>query len=66
MSQPTAVDTAVDNLRANHGMNDKIIHTMSSVHTPAPVRTPVSTDHSHSDTRGVQGKHPFIPSFHSA
>ena len=66
MSQPTAVDTAVDNLRANHGMNDKIIHTMSFVHTRRPVRPPVSTADSHSDTPGVLGKHPFIPSFHSA
>lgn len=64
-SQLTAVDTAVHNLRANHGMNDKIIHTPTSVHTRAPVHPPVSTADSHCDTPTVLGKHPFIPSFHS-
>lgn len=64
-SQLTAVETAVHNLRANHWMNDKLIHTPASVHTRAPVRPPVSTADSQCDTPRALGKHPFIPSFHS-
>ncbi len=65
-SQLTAVDTPVHNLRAKPGMNDKIIHTPPAVHTRPAIHPPVSTADSHDDTPKVLGKHPFIPSFHSA
>lgn len=60
-----AVDTGVQNLRANHRTAAQTLHTADAVHSARGVRQPLSTHHTHRDTPAVLDKQAFIPRFHS-
>lgn len=64
-SRSAAVDTDVQNLRANHRMTTESLHTGATIHSAGGVHQPLSTHHSHRDTPRMLGKQAFIPRFHS-
>lgn len=65
-SRAGAVDTGVQNLRVNHRIAAKTVHTARPVHSARGVHPSLSTLHAHRDTPTVLGKQASIPRFHSA